>query len=124
MDQKFYKELGQRLRIIRNSKKLSLDKMSEQLSISYQQLQKYESGINRVPLDKLMKICNLCDISMMEMFTFKYPHLVKIPSKNAKTSDLYNPNAEVLELIQIYNGLPRHIQISFLKLLKTLSETK
>ena len=124
MDSNFYKDLGNRLRIARNANSFSLETMSEQLSISYQQLQKYESGINRIPLDKLIKICNVCNIPMTEMFNFKYPHLVEVNKNASKLNKVYNPDAEVLELIRAYNELPRHIQESFLRLVKTLSKVK
>lgn len=51
--QTFDKELGQRLKALRQMKNLSQKYLAERLGISFQQLQKYENGSNRMPPDRI-----------------------------------------------------------------------
>ena len=45
--------IGHNIRSLRRAQKISLDQLSTVLEISYQQLQKYETGKNQIPADKL-----------------------------------------------------------------------
>lgn len=119
----FYKKLGKNLRIARNMKGLSLHKLSSQLGISYQQIQKYESGANRIPLDKLIALCEICDFSIMQMLSFNHPYISEIyDDADDSTSASYKANLETLEIIKVFPSLPEHIRYSVLKLLRTLSD--
>ena len=119
----FYEELGKNLRIARDMKGLSLHKLAAQLDISYQQLQKYESGTNRIPLDKLMSLCEVCDFSMMQILSFNYPHLNAAHDEDKKdNSSAYKANLETLEIVKVFPTLPDHVRYSVLKLLKALSD--
>ena len=50
------KEIGSRIRQARNLRNWSLTQLAEQIGVSYQQLQKYEKGTNRVSASMLMEI--------------------------------------------------------------------
>lgn len=50
------REVGAKIRIRRNLVGLSQEKLAEALGISFQQVQKYEKGINRVGASRLNKI--------------------------------------------------------------------
>lgn len=49
-------ELGRRLQLIREAKGLTLQDLSAKMGISYQQIQKYESGQNRIYAGRLNEI--------------------------------------------------------------------
>jgi len=51
----FDKELGARLRRIRQQKHVSQDCLGHWLGVTFQQVQKYESGATRMPAEKLAK---------------------------------------------------------------------
>ena len=51
-----YAFIGQRIRMVRQVHGVTQQQLAEVLGISYQQVQKYESGLNRVPVVSLMAI--------------------------------------------------------------------
>lgn len=57
-----YKEIGSKIREARSlkykHKKVSQTELAKPLGVTFQQVQKYENGYNKVPLDKLLLICN------------------------------------------------------------------
>ena len=52
-------EIGQRLRDARNAVGLSQSELGEQIGVTFQQIQKYEKGSNRVSVPKLIQICKV-----------------------------------------------------------------
>lgn len=49
-------EIGLRIRKIRTARGISQMKLAESVGVSFQQIQKYESGVNKVSIEKLKKI--------------------------------------------------------------------
>ena len=60
--------IGQVIRIYRKLHKLTLAELSESMNISYQQLQKYEKGTNKISADKLFQLSKLLKINPIEFF--------------------------------------------------------
>lgn len=56
----FYRNLGPWLRRQRESVSKTQEAMAALLDCSFQQIQKYESGVNRIPVDKLVAWCRIC----------------------------------------------------------------
>lgn len=54
--------IGQNLKLIRELNNLTQLELGEQLGVSYQQIQKYESGKNRIPMESLIEIRKRFDI--------------------------------------------------------------
>lgn len=54
--------IGARIAEIRENKKLSQTTLGEYAGVSFQQIQKYEKGINQVPISKLLQICKALDV--------------------------------------------------------------
>ena len=50
---------GANLNYIRKYKKLTMIKVSKQIPFTFQQLQKYEKGVNTISAYKLQKLCNI-----------------------------------------------------------------
>ena len=55
-------EIGTRLRVFRNAKHLSQTQLGDALGVSFQQVQKYERGINRISGGSLVKICQVLSV--------------------------------------------------------------
>ena len=53
----FYQNLGRWLRQVREERGISQEKMGPLLDVAFQQIQKYENGANRIPVDKLVLFC-------------------------------------------------------------------
>lgn len=58
------KHVGQRIRDRRRSMDISQQEISEILSVSYQQLQKYESGQNRISAGRLFLIAHILKVDV------------------------------------------------------------
>jgi transcriptional regulator with XRE-family HTH domain len=62
------KYIGARMREQRLALSMSQELLSEQLGVSFQQIQKYESGKNRVSAARLFDVCKVLNVSLASMF--------------------------------------------------------
>lgn len=60
--------IGLRIRDIRKSRKLSQQALAERLNVSYQQIQKYETGKNRVSAVRLLECAIVLDVSVFAFY--------------------------------------------------------
>lgn len=60
--------VGHRIRFIRKERDLSLQELAERLDMSYQQVQKYETGANRVSAGTLFRIAATFDVPVGDFF--------------------------------------------------------
>jgi transcriptional regulator with XRE-family HTH domain len=61
-------EVGQRIRIFRTAAGLSQTALADQLGVTFQQVQKYEKGVNRVGAGRLTKIAHVLGIPVSRLF--------------------------------------------------------
>jgi transcriptional regulator with XRE-family HTH domain len=64
-------EVGHRIRIERLSRGLSQTALANQLGVTFQQVQKYEKGVNRVGAGRLTKIAEVLGVSVSTFFSGK-----------------------------------------------------
>jgi transcriptional regulator with XRE-family HTH domain len=62
------KEVGRRIRLQRREKKLTQPQLAHYVGITSQQLQKYESGVNRIAVGKLVEIATVLKVEMTVFF--------------------------------------------------------
>lgn len=55
-------EVGRRIRVYRNAAKLSQTDLGKALAVTFQQVQKYEKGVNRVAPSRLEVIAKVCRV--------------------------------------------------------------
>ncbi len=60
-------EVGQRIRIQRNALGLSQTELADQLGVTFQQVQKYEKGVNRVGVGRLTKIAKVLQLPVTNL---------------------------------------------------------
>lgn len=60
--------VGANIRRIRNDRGMSQEKLGEAMGVTFQQLQKYEKGTNRVSASKLVMIAAALDMPITEFF--------------------------------------------------------
>ena len=60
-------EVGQRIRIQRNALRLSQTELADHLGVTFQQVQKYENGKNRVGIGRLTKIAKALRIPVTNL---------------------------------------------------------
>ena len=63
--------IGARMRESRLAIKMSQADLGEKLGVTFQQIQKYEKGRNRVSAARLFEICEALDVSFASMFERK-----------------------------------------------------
>jgi transcriptional regulator with XRE-family HTH domain len=64
MAEKENKSLGPRIRRYREQAGLSQSDLGDKLGVSYQQIQKYERGMNRLSVDTLLKVAKALDLPL------------------------------------------------------------
>ena len=62
-------KIGQNLKFLRLMHNYSQAELASELDISFQQLQKYEKGKNRVSVSRLLQISEIFNISMLEFLS-------------------------------------------------------
>ncbi|HTA99199.1 MAG TPA: helix-turn-helix transcriptional regulator [Bradyrhizobium sp.] len=73
--------VGARIRIFRTHRGMSQSDLAARIGVAFQQVQKYEKGINRVGASRLSRIAAVLEISIGDLFE---------PSRN-KRSDAKSP---------------------------------
>jgi transcriptional regulator with XRE-family HTH domain len=61
-------EVGQRIRIQRLAAGISQSELAERIGVTFQQVQKYEKGMNRVGAGRLTKIARVLNVSVGSFF--------------------------------------------------------
>jgi transcriptional regulator with XRE-family HTH domain len=61
------KEIGASIRQFRLHRSMSQEALAEKIGVTFQQLQKYEKGLNRVSTSALILICRALDITPKEV---------------------------------------------------------
>jgi transcriptional regulator with XRE-family HTH domain len=64
---------------------MSQDHLGQELGVSFQQIQKYESGKNRLGAARLYEICQVFGVPIASMFE-DIPRSAPIPKKNGRTA--------------------------------------
>lgn len=64
------KAIGRKVRIARRRSKLSQSKLGESIGVTYQQVQKYENGTDRVGAARVFQIAAFTDHPIAYFFTF------------------------------------------------------
>ena len=60
--------VGARIRMLRVDRGMSQTMLAERIGVTFQQLQKYERGANRVGANRLSQIASVLDVSVGELF--------------------------------------------------------
>ena len=79
------KHLADQIRSRRRAMEMSQDHLGQELGVSFQQIQKYESGKNRMSAARLYEICQVLGVSIASMFE-DIPPSAPAPKKNGRTA--------------------------------------
>ncbi len=60
--------IGARLQDIRQQRGMTLERVARELSISYQQVRKYESGRNRISVTTLLALVDILEVDLSTFF--------------------------------------------------------
>jgi transcriptional regulator with XRE-family HTH domain len=60
-------EVGQRVKVLRNDAGISQTVLAEELGVTFQQVQKYEKGVNRIGAGRLTKIAGVLNVPVSKL---------------------------------------------------------
>ncbi|MFN4024600.1 MAG: helix-turn-helix domain-containing protein [Hyphomonas sp.] len=102
--------VGQRIRWRRRELKLTQEKLGELLALTFQQVQKYEKGVNRVSAGRLFEIAGVLGVPVSYFFDGAEEYLGEAPSMLAEGEDEEEPRLpalsnEALELVAAFDRI-------------------
>lgn len=62
------RHVGQRMRLLRKQQNISQEKLAEALGLTFQQVQKYERGANRISASKLYEAARFLRVPISEFY--------------------------------------------------------
>ena len=107
------KIIGQRIRQLRMQNGVSQSALADALNISFQQIQKYEKGINRTSPDRLMMIAKELKTTVPDLMGLNTP-TVALPETPF--------DAELYKLALAFQRLPDHLRQPIRSLINKLSD--
>ncbi|MEJ6477068.1 MAG: transcriptional regulator with XRE-family HTH domain [Paracoccaceae bacterium] len=113
--------VGKRIRHRRWMNGTTQQQLAEQVGIKFQQIQKYETGMNRVSASRLWDIANA--LSVPTSFFFDGMEASSVPA--GSDSDMPNDilaDKEALELLRSYYAIPENQRRRLYDLARVLSE--
>src|ERR1700761_8619510 len=115
-------EVGRRIRARRLECWLTQQELAQGLGVSFQQVQKYEKGTNRISAGRLLAICNLLQVPI----TFFYDSTAPAQSGETrlKPSRLFDllENRDTLQLAVAFDRLPdRNVRSAMVRLMEMLA---
>ena len=109
-------ELGKRIRLRRVELGISQSDLADKLGVSFQQVQKYEKGVNRVGASRLQQIATALDVPV----TFFY----ESQTRGAKEVDslLFLDSSFSLRLLRAYASVKNQaVQRQFVSLIESIA---
>jgi transcriptional regulator with XRE-family HTH domain len=106
-----YRQIGEKIRKLRLTKGISQKELASHVGVTYQQIQNYEKGKSKIPVDRLIKIAEALEVSL-DYF------LKEFDNNHDKV-----PESELALLTNYYKGISSEkIRKQILSLLHTLAE--
>ncbi len=111
-------EMGRRIRLRRVALKISQVELGEHLGVSFQQVQKYENGVNRVSAARLQQIASALGVDMMFFYGVSGKEL-------EVESLLFLDSAFSLRLLRAYTSIKdQTVQRQFVSLVEMIADSQ
>ena len=115
-------ELGRRLRLRRVEQKMSQDGLAKKLGITFQQVQKYEKGVNRIGASRLQHIATALDVPVTFFFDDADAGKRANDSKREVESLLFLDSSFSLRLLRAYSAVKdQAVQRQFVTLIESIA---
>ncbi len=111
--------VGQRVRQRRVLCGLSQTELANAIGLTFQQLQKYERGMNRISASKLWQISQVLVVPVQWFFK----EFVEPKDEDDKRKESFQMKRETLELVRNYVAVPADVQQKFLSLVKSIANS-
>ncbi|MGB4719440.1 MAG: helix-turn-helix transcriptional regulator [Planktomarina temperata] len=109
--------VGQRVRQRRWLFGMTQQQLAEKVGIKFQQIQKYETGTNRISASRLWDISEAMDVPV----TFFFEGLGEIDEDKAQKKIILE-DKEALDLVRSYYAIPEHQRKRLFDLARVLSD--
>jgi transcriptional regulator with XRE-family HTH domain len=111
--------VGARIRMFRINRGMSQTALAERIGVSFQQVQKYEKGANRVGASRLSQIASVLGISVGELFEAPRDG---IAASNSPAHLLAEPGA--LRVLKAYLRTNSRVRLAIAKLVESIADQK
>jgi transcriptional regulator with XRE-family HTH domain len=116
------KHVGSRVRMRRMMLSMSQEKLGDALGLTFQQVQKYEGGANRVSASRLSAMAEILGVPISYFFGDLRPDDAEISPEDQRWRE-YLQRPETIEFIRLYYAIPDlRSRQQFLEMIKTLAE--
>jgi transcriptional regulator with XRE-family HTH domain len=95
------KLLGQRVRAVRLKAGISQNDLADSIGVTFQQVQKYEMGTNRIPATRLIAIAGALNVPIVTLFEAIDPGI----AEGQKTAEVYPDTPEANNLLNLFNAI-------------------
>ena len=109
--------VGQRLRLRRTLLGMSQEKLGDAVGLTFQQIQKYESGANRIAVSRLYEFAKILGVSV-GWFVAGYDN-----EEEENNNELIYDNREMLAFIRLYNTITPEIRKKVFQLLQSVAKS-
>lgn len=115
----FYQDLGRNLRVTRIAAGISQGEVAEHLQVTFQQVQKYEAGTNRIPVDRLVSLSAFLDVPLA--------HFVGQANAGGTNSEIQSllehiGSKEFETLLRSWTGIKDHgVRAAILRFVKSMA---
>jgi transcriptional regulator with XRE-family HTH domain len=114
--------VGQRVRARRLLLGMNQETLAKHLQLTFQQVQKYEGGANRVSASRLKEMATILNVPI-EYFFADLPGANDSPAVVAQRELLQK--SETIELVRLYRAIPdAKVRANFLAMTKAAAATK
>ena len=114
-------ELGFRIRKIRQDKRISQKEVARQCGIGERQLRKYEQGLNRISVQRLIQIADILDVDIGSLLSLAND---KKPATLLKNQSLQNIDQTAARLWStIRNDRYKHVLLEMMDILRHQQKT-
>ncbi|MEA2876377.1 MAG: hypothetical protein QOF14_1573 [Hyphomicrobiales bacterium] len=91
--------IGEKVRALRLDRGLSQSELGERVGVTFQQLQKYEKGVNRVSAGRLVRVAAALNVPIMAFYDAAERH-------GSKQSFSYLQTRGAVRLVRAYGDIP------------------
>lgn len=110
--------VGKRIRARRQSLKLTQTQLADRIGVTFQQVQKYENGANRVSAARLWAISEVLEVPIT--FFFEGAGTDESSVKQRRVDAFGSRDA--IELMDLYTRLPRAQKVAVLSFLRSVAD--
>jgi transcriptional regulator with XRE-family HTH domain len=121
---KSHKQIGIEIKRIREARGMSQMELAEEVGVSFQQIQKYEKGINKISVERIQQIAKALGTSVNTFFEKeKVPMVSEPPDEYFPKAALMDVTRDEAKLLQLFRKIDnKKIREGLLQQLRGLAE--